>query len=76
MENQVGFAFAMPNNQDLYIYTNRPLTENEENIHYGEEIKGVLYFIKWGKKEFILSFRNQLQAHAAAYGIQWGAYNA
>lgn len=76
MENQVGFGYMMPNGKTLYIFSNRPLTEEEKSVPIDEEIEGVHYFIKWGNNQFFFIFSSVHIAMGVAMGIQWGSNNA
>jgi len=76
MENQIGFAYKMPNCKLLYIVSSRVLTEEERDIDYNEEIDGVCYLLCFEKKICRVSFSNKKKAMIAAIGAQWGAYNA
>lgn len=75
MENQIGFGYTMPDGKVLYILSNRPLTDDEQELDVFQKIEGVHYFIKWGNKQMFLSFSTQSEAIGIALGVQWGANN-
>ena len=75
---QVGFSYAMPGFQDLYIMRKCQCDADDEDhdhkhddIECDEDVDGISYELHWNGKICPISFNTQLQALGAALAAQW-----